>query len=377
MSISISALQVSKRLLAGVTGQPVDADYLNAMDTYINADPQAVQVYTVVIDTVTNSATYTFTCDGRTITYTADGSTSNAEIGAGLLAAFNADAHARGLFVATFDTATLTLTAVNTAIDVVVSDSDAKLTTTEVTAPAGATAVRFGVGIVNLGTTNDEGTPLGAEVYAAKLTAQVDTLTVVYAASELYLVTIAIAGQAPLQVAVSADTDTATTTTAIVTAINNIMPANTVLAASSVSGTITLTAEIPGQGFVTSVGTKTGTASRLSVAGTTRTMLTDLPRWFAGISTMTLDTSIATIAGDEAKYDANSGVIVLRKGRIYVENSQTPSVNDKVYIETVAGTTQGKFFNSSSATRIYVPNARWHAVPSRTSSENLAIVELF
>lgn len=376
MSISISALQVSRRLLAGVIGQPVDADYLNACDTYINADPQAVQVYTVVLTAETNNATYTFTCDGQTISYTADGSATYAEVGAGLLAAFNANAHARGLFVATFATDTLTLTAVNTAIDVVVSDSDSKITTTEVTAPAGATAVRFGVGIVNLGTTNDEGTPLGAEVYAAKLTAQVDTLTVVYAANERYYVEIDIPGQTPVSVDVAADTDTAGTTTAIVTAINLRMPSNTVLAASSVSGTITLTSEIPGQGFVTGVGTVSGTASRLSVSSNAP-MLSSLPRWFAGISTMTLDTSIATIAGTEAKYDANSGVIVLRKGRIYVENSQTPGVNDKVYVETVAGTTQGKFFNSSSATRIFVPNARWHAVPSRTSSENLAIVELF
>lgn len=377
MTISIRADQITPRLLMGVVGALYDANYLDALDTYINKDPQAVQTYTVVIDTVTNSATYTFTCDGETITYTADSSATSAEIGAGLLAAFNANPHARGLFVATFDTATLTLTAVNSAIDVVVSDADAKLTTTETVAPADATAVHFGRGIVNLGTINDDGTPLGAEIYAAKLTAQVSTLTVVYAASELYTVTIGVFGQAALQVNVSADTDTATTTTAIVTAINNAMPANTVLAASSVAGTITLTAEVAGKAFTVGVGTKTGTAARLSVASTTATALTDINRCFAGISVESKDTEVATIEGTEATYLPNSGMTVLRKGRIWVENDQTPGVSDTVYVETTAGTSQGKFYNSSTSTRLALANARWVPVPSRASSENLAVIELY
>jgi len=377
MTISIRANQVTSRLIPGVIGQPVDADWINAdADDFVNSDPQAVQTYTVTIDTVTNSATYTFTADGETITYTADSSTSADEIGNGLLDAVNANAHVRGMFVPSYATSVLTLTAVNPVIDVVVSDADAKLTTAETVEPAAASTVGFGLGIVNLGTTNDEGSPLGTVVYAAKLQAQVSTLTVVYAASEIYTVDIAVPGQASKQVIVSADTDTATTTTAIVTAINNLMPANTVLAASSVAGTITLTSEIPGQSFTVGIGTKTGTASRLSVADTTVGPLTDINRWWGGVSVKSDDTEITTIGGDSAAYAENSGFMAMRKGRIYVQSDETPTVSNSVYVETLAGATKGRFYTTGSATRILVPGARWFPMPSRNAGQGLAILKL-
>lgn len=377
MTISIRANQVTSRLIPGVIGQPVDADWINAdADDFVNSDPQAVQTYTVTIDTVTNSATYTFTADGETITYTADSSTSADEIGNGLLDAVNDNAHVRGMFVPSYASSVLTLTAVNPAVDVVVSDADAKLTTAETVEPAAASTVGFGLGIVNLGTTNDEGSPLGTVVYAAKLQAQVDTLTVTYAASEIYIVTISIAGQAPQTVEVTADTNTATTATAIFNAINAMMADNTVIATNPSSGVVVLTSEIPGQAFLTGIGLKTGTASRLVLANTTAGPLTDINRWWGGVSVKSDDTEITTVGGDSAAYAANSGFMAMRKGRIYVQSNETPTAADKVYVETLAGATKGRFYTTGSATRILVPGARWFPMPSRNAGQGLAILKL-
>ncbi len=379
MSISISGRQIASRLLAAVIGMCADANPLADMNTapYINSDPCAVQTYTVVVTGATNNKEYIYTVDGVEVSYTSDGSASVAEIANGLAAAHQANGAARGLFSAVSDGVdTVTLTAVNQSIDVVVTDSDAQITTTETQAPALANAVGFGLGIVALGADNGNGTETGTSVYAAKLTAQVDTLTVVYASGELYLVTIEVPGQAPKTVNVAANTDTATTTTDIVTAINNIMPANTVLAASSVAGTITLTAEIPGQAFVTGIGTKTGTASRLSVANTVATALTNALSWFAGVSRATLDAEVTEIDGDSASYAPASGISVLRKGRIYVQSDESPTPSDKVYVETLAGSTQGRFYATGSATRVYLPQCRWATIPSRTSAEGLALLAI-
>jgi hypothetical protein len=376
MSISFRARDVSARLPIGVIGQLVDADYLNQIESYVNSDPQAVQTYTVTVDAVTNGAVYTFSVDSSTITYTADSSATNTEIVAGLLAAVNEDPYARGMFVPTATSATvLTLTAIDPDIDAVVSDSDAKLTTAETVAPASAAVVHFGRALVDLQTDNDEGSSLVAEVYAAKMTAQVDTATITYAAGEVYSIGIAIPGQTPLQVNVAANTDSNTTATDIRTAINAIMPASTVIAAGS-TNVVTLTSEIAGQPFVTSVGLKSGTIARLALVNTTSGPLTDINQCFAGISIMMLDNEIPTIGGTEASYAANSGVSALRKGRIYVENDENPTTSDKVYIKTVAGSTQATFTKTSSSTTLLLSGATWGRIPSRADSTGIAMIVL-
>jgi len=381
MSISIRANQVLSRLPLGVYGQVVDAASWPSAQIadFVNSDPQAVQTYTVVIDTVTNSATYTFTVDGETITYTADSSTSAAEIGAGLLDAVNANGHVRGMFVPTFDTSTLTLTAINPSIDVLASDSDAKLTTTETVAPAAASTVGFGLGIVDLGTTNDEGTPLGTVVYASKLAAQVSTITLTQVSSESYGVSITINGQIRSTYVATAGS-LALTTTALVTAINNMMDAftagTTVVAASSVAGTITLTAEVKGTPFTAGVSSISGLPGTISIANTTITPLTDINRWWGGVSVKTDDTEITTVGGESAAYAPNSGFMALKKGRIFVQSDETPTASNSVYVETLAGDTKGRFYTTASTTRILVPGARWFPMPSRSSGQGLAMLDL-
>tara|TARA_R110000868_G_scaffold362511_2_gene624660 strand:- start:2144 stop:3283 length:1140 start_codon:yes stop_codon:yes gene_type:complete len=375
-NIHIQGRDIQSRILVGVVGQLVDADPLNDLVTIINSDPQALQTYTVTVTTVTNSATYTFTADGTDISYTADSSATDAEIVAGLKAAFDAEPTVRGMFTSAATSATvLTLTAIGPEIDIVMSDADSKLTTTETVAPANAAVVNFGRAIINLQTSNDEGTDCGGEVYAAKLTAQVDTATITYAAGEAYYFTIDIPGQTPLMVGIAANTDSNTTATDIRAAINAIMPANTVVAAGS-TNVVSLTSEIAGQPFTTTVGLKTGTISRLALVHTTSGPLTDINQCLAGISVMTLDNEIPTIGGDSASYPANSGVVVLNKGRIYVNNSEAPTTSDKVYVKLTAGSTQGEFTKTPASTNVLWGRASWGTIPSRTSGDDLAVIKL-
>jgi len=374
MTISVQALQVPLRLPLGVIGLPVDSDYLNRMQTLVNSDPQALQTYTVLVATGSSGHTYIFSVDGEAISYVS-ATTNKATIAQGLLDAFNVNPYARGKYVGSTDGVdTITLVAVDPDIDLTVSDSDAYLTTTETVAAASAAVVNFGRVCVNLQTSNDEGTPLGCEVYAAKLQAQVDTLTVAYTSGKIYLVTIVVDEQ-QYDIPVVAATDLATLTTALVTDINNAMPANAVLAASSVAGTITLTAEVAGKAFTTGIGAQT-TPGNMTIAHTVSGPLTDINTCFAGISTVSNDTEVTVIAGSTAAYAPNSGFIAMLTGKIYVENSQSPTTSDRVYVETLAGSNEGKVYNDSSATRLLLSRASWQPIQSRSAGSGLAIVEL-
>lgn len=364
---------VPQRLPGYVIGGAVDASYLDSVGTLVNADPQAKQVYTIVIDTVTNSATYTFYVNGIAVSYTADSSTSAAEIGAGLIAAAEADPNVYGLFSFSFDTATITATAQSFGTDILIYDTDAKLTTTETVAPADAAEVPFGRGVLNLQTfgSNTE-TPYGSLVYAAKLQAMVQTLTVAYTSGKAYEVIIGVDGQEYIIYVVAA-TDLATLTTALVTDINGYMPANTVLASSGAAGTVTLTAEVPGKAFTVAMGAQT-TAANMSIAQTTVGPLTDINRCFAGVALSNYTQPGTVVGQSQSSYVANQAMGVINRGRVAVYSEQTVTTADKVYVETAAGADSGKFFNTSSATRLILSGAKWQPRVAFDSSNINVIV---
>lgn len=380
MNTSFLFGQVTQRLgVAAGAGVRYNGSYLDPMQNLVNTGAQTFQTYTVEITAATNDATYTFTVDGVDVVYTADSSTSYAEIGAGLIAAANLEGTVGALFTLSYNDSDhkITLTARALDTDVVVSDSDSKLTTVETVAPTAAAVIPFGRAVLNLGT-------FGGVAYAPQcglcvtslLAAQVDTLTVVYAASEVYSISIAVAGQIPVGVEVVADTNTATTTTAIVNAINARMPSNTVLAASSAAGTVTLTAEIPGLAFKTSIANTSGNTARLSLALTTATAATSLARVFAGIAEANYVQPGTTVGTATSSYAANDVVSCVKRGSVWVASSESVTSGADVYVETAAGDDSGKFFTTSSSTRLLVPGATWSPKPSYASGQNFNIVTL-
>lgn len=93
------------------------------------------QVETITPSTVTNSATYAFSLNGRTVTYTADSATTATEICDGLRAALAALSPAEP--VTGTGTTTLIITADQAGIPFVLVNADAKLTVVDTTASHG------------------------------------------------------------------------------------------------------------------------------------------------------------------------------------------------------------------------------------------------
>lgn len=370
------ASDIGSRLTQWLIGQLADSSPLNDVVSAVNADPQTAQVSTITVDTVTNSADYTFTVAGSEITITSDASAVNTEIVAAIVLAINEHPLARALCTAAATSATVvTLTANRAGVAFTVSDSDSKLSCATSTANDTADAVEFGRLVVQTGFA--DGARLCAKAAAAKFTAQVDTLTVVYAASDVYYVTIGMLdGSTPQIVGVAADTDTATTATAIVTAINAIMPANTVLAATAGGGIITLTAEVAGKGFITSHGTKSGTASRSVLALTTSGPSTDVNQYALGISQHTYDEEETERASGVVVYPANAGVKVVRAGRVAVACSEAVTNGAAVYVELGVTDDNGKFFASGSATRVKLNRARWERNERTGDDNDVAVLRL-
>lgn len=377
MTISTLATDIRSRFPQGKIGKAVYVDTNDVTRTLINSDPQAVQVTTYTVDSASNSTTYTLTVDGFTASYTSDASATTAEIAAGIKAAIDANPSITGRLTASVLSNVVTLTGNYPGISFTASDSSGDTTIATTTAAATADAVAFGRLMITGGYQTDEANELGKLCKAAAFTAQVATITVDYAASEVYTISIQMTdGSAPLAVSVTADTDDATTATAIRAALNAIMPANTVVVTGATDQVI-LTAEVPGKGFITSVGLKSGTIARLALVETTpRSYLTDVNIAARGVSMFAYDAEIPTVAGTEATYAANSGVTVTQKGVVWVASSQDPTFLADVYVETGVTADNGKFFTTSSATRIRLVGAKWERNERSTQTDNIAALRV-
>lgn len=375
--IGFKAGDVRSRLGQALLGSWAYADPLNEEIDCVNSDPQAVQVDTITVNTGTNDHEYVFgiSASDITVSYTADSSTSTTEVAAGIAAAWN-DSAGGDFAYATANSAVVTLTGNTPGLAYSIDTVDALTTLASVTAAAEADAVEFGRVVIKNSASfvTDSSQRSGVLCKSSKLAAQVDTLAVTYASGEVYYVSITIEGET-YQVAVAADTDTATTQAAIVTAINAMMPANTVLAAGS-SPNVTLTAEVAGKAFKTGIGLKSGTAARLTLTHTTATIYTDINRCILGVSLRYGFVESTAVGASTPSYPANGGVKLGRKGALWVASSQTISDGDAVYVETASGSNAGKLYNTTGSTRVLLTGARWERDERSTQSDGLAVVRL-
>lgn len=353
---------ISAIIAAAFVGDVVtEGAFSNRICSAINAAGQATQVSTLTVDTATASATYTFVLNGVTITFV-NGVSTDTTVVAGLIKdQLIADGYAGSVANITQATNVITFTAKGpgTAYSFTLTDSDAKLTSATGTAAAAASAVAFGVVVIETGYSDTGGVVnrKAAIPLTSYFTAQVDTITVVYAASEEYTAYITING-ITYATTVIANTDSATTATDLATAINAKMPADTVIAAATSGGALTLTAEVPGTPFVTGTGVLT-TDSRMSVAKTTATPQTDIDRVLLGVTIRDPSIPYTTLDGTTASYPANTVMDILQFGDIAVTSAQTISPGEAVYVETASGASCGLCYNTSSATRIRSNKLVW------------------
>lgn len=361
--MTISQNEVSRRLV-GANGEPTKVYEDCCFDTLINKNPQAKQVQTVTVTNDANNQAHTITINGIDVVYTSDASGVKLEICTGLALAINNNPYLRGAVSATAAVDTVTITSTWPGLGFTFAESDANLTTSATVANGSASAVPFGVAVMGLGGYSADGEQYGAVPLAANLTAQVDTLTVVYEASTIYEIGITIEGER-FSTAVVGNTDTATTCTAIAAAINARMESAlagagySVIASGTSGTTVTLTAEVPGKGFVVDYGTTTGTATKLYNTHTTAGPTTDIMQVLAGITVFSYDEEVTAVEGTSVSYPANAGMKVLKRGAIWVTSAETPSAGAAVFVETASGATCGRLYAATSATRIKLPLDRF------------------
>lgn len=375
-SFQIDAAQAGKFNRAiGSVGQRRTVSFADFVKTLVNSNPEAKQVSTVTVTaSPTSSHEFIVVVNGQNVSYTSDASATRAEVTSGLLAALQADIVAGGAFDYSANTSTgvITCTARIPAMDISISSSDSDLTVATGTAAASADPIPFGVGTIILGTYAN-GSQLAGLASQANLVAQVDTIAVVYASGESYTVQITIEGETYVVTPVAANTDDATTAQAIVDAINAIMPANSVLASRSTANVV-LTAEVKGKAFVTGVGTKSGTAARMVLTHTTASLLTDITKCFGGVAELGNNMEgVYTTSSDvgATSWKPNAGFPAVQQclDGIYVDNSETPTDSDAVYIETATGSNAGKFYTTTDTYRIKLPATkfRWVGDPGLAS----------
>jgi hypothetical protein len=365
---------VQARTTQGILGGRVTSDYNDRLSTLVNKDPQANQVDTVTVSTVTNSVLYTFEIGDITVSYTSDATATDAEISAGLKAAFDADPIAGGLAVCVNTSATvLTFTGIYPGQSYTLAAADVKLTAASVTSAAEAEAVEYARAMITSGYSTTESIKYGGMAKSSAFAAQVITLDYTYVAGKrLVAEVIDKHTGAVYRAEVVQAVDQATSSAALVVQLNGILPANFVLAAGV--GAITLTAELAGLEFAANLSSDDDLNVAPSVTPTTGPSLsTSLLRAFQGVSIYSEDNAAASIGATTANYGPNEGVKNMEKGPVWVASSQTLVNGSRGYVEMDGtGSDFAKFYNDDGATRLALPigMARWER-RSRNSAENL------
>lgn len=388
MSIFQTADGVLAREPQGAVGDWAAHGDFDRWMTGWNSYPQAKQVTTVTVTDQGDDDDVIITIGVNGVTYDITINTGTglalAAIGAALAAEINAHPVVRGSVVATFLTATLTLTGIipGEAFTVsIASDPDSVLSAvTAVTVADLADAVPIGRAIVSRG--YDPGNPeeLVALPVAALFTAQVITATVVQGVAttrgvRVYEIRDGVRARILVDTVFAGSATEATEVTNIVAAVELAAPANTVVAADGAGDTVTFTAEVPGMEIEVEI--EQVNAGDITFAQTTGPSIsTSLVRAFRGVSMRPQDEEAVDAAGDPV-WPANAGLRAAQYGKLFVESAETPVPGGTVYVETAAGNDTGQLYAASSATRIALPSrlAAWER-DGRDASANLAVVRL-
>lgn len=354
--------------------------------TGTNQNPQAKQTVTISVpSSVDNSTAYTITSSssGAVATYTTDASATQAELGAGLVAAFNAKASLRAKHVASYSGGTITLTAtwpnVSDTFTVNSDDTTNDLgTPTEGTAAAGAGVVEFGRVLISDGTVTDEGIPKVFVPTTSSFSAQVITITITTATGATFTPWIKINGKRYDGDAIAHDTDAATTAEAVKDEFNAIAPSETVIATRSTADVV-LTAEVEGAEFEAGIIVAGAAATVAKVYTTGPSVSTSLQRAMVGISVRRTDVENQTVDGDDPAYAANEGVEVATRGYMVVQRdtTETWTRGDECFV-SVASATKGRIYDTAGTNRIWLPSSRLVVDRSEHSgtTDGLGVVRL-
>lgn len=346
--------------------------------SWINSVGVAKEVIDVAIDTVTSSATYAFTINGISVSYTADASATALEIRAGLIA----NARANPLFeqLASFNisptggaTAPVRVTAKSPDVDLSYADSDAKLSASAITAFVAAVVIPFGRAVVK-----DDAS--GANERSARLpttpTAQVSTITPTPANTEPYSFSIRMQDTGEI-FKFDFTSDGSGTAAEFVTALTAQVNESGVPVTASGSATLILTSDNPGRKFdVVSDDTNLATVATTASAygefvGVCRRMLSEVSSTLASGTSATGGTGEGVAPGKTFN--------VVDRGLIWVETEVTVSVGDQLFFRHTASganTALGRFrITSDTNTCLPIPRDRARVIKGCTGA-GLALIEV-
>lgn len=235
--------------------------------------------------------------------------------------------------------------------------------------------IPVGYAVVRTGNSTEPGTDGIPEIglpTTSTESAQVITFAVTYHASGLYVVSVQWNGKTYETATTAGNTDNATTASDLATAINAVMPSESVIASNS-SGNLVLTAEVEGQSF-DAVAQVSGHTSAEMV----KTYTTGNP---GSATSDLLEDFLGFVCRDGSVNDGDSDAVikpyrsckVMTRGQMVVENSQTVSWGDQVFV-SVNSTTKGKLYNANSTDYVPLPKSRARWV--RDLGSGLAVVEL-
>ena len=367
-------------------GQLIERSSNDEIRTGINKSPQVVQSGTIVVGGATNSHAYIVVINGVSVTYTSDGTALVAEIADGLAVAINAEPQVRG-----------DVSAVSTGVDTVtvtggwpgraftMTTADGQLTATEaVTAAAVAIAIDFARAVCLTGFGGQGRDDLVALAASGLFSAQVATLTPTFVSGAVLTVTVNEVRDGKkvqlFSVSETSATNLATTLAALLAGLNTGLPANSVNVTGG-STNLVFTAEVLGLEFEVLVSSDDSGASvptgLTPVATTGPSPSTSFRQAFAGVSLRDQAIGAETIGGTEQRFPPNSALAYARKGVAAVESTQTINRVDEVFVELAAGANAGKFYNTSSATRVALGplRARWEQ-DANTDTGSLAALRL-
>ncbi len=355
-----------------------------------NSTPQAVKIVTVTVTDQGDDDDVIITVNGKDVTYNTGTGKSLATIGAELAAAINAEPLAGAVAVASFDTATLTLTGRYPGLDwsvSIASDPDSVLSAVTTTQSAAeAEAVPFGRAVIYTGRNTGESEMLVGLAKSSLFTAQVQTLSIAYISGAKITVSVyEVRGGQRIHLRSVTETSASSqdaTIDALIANLNAELPANTVnVTADNASATAAIfTAEIPGFEFdveysIGDEGASIPAVTKSLTTGPNRS--TSIHRALVGISCQSPMDPSPTIGGTEGSYAGNAGVIIANKGWLWVESAQAPVFGDDIYVELGVSADNGQLFTTSSATRVALSRSalKWE-MDGVTSADGIAAVRI-
>ena len=387
-------------LQVAVEGAPYDGT--GRVSTAINQDPQAKQVDTITVDTATDTETYGIDFFDGAISFSIVASASvAATVAQQLVDEINSDGEdaplINGRVIATRSGDDVVLTAVNGGVGftAALDENAGKMTLVNTTANATADPIEFGLLIVGDGqnTINNQvggGTGfdrLGKLASAANLTAQVDTLLLVYDAGVIAKVAVkvydpatGITDEYEVEHVMASNADASIVI--LSGFLNDVLPANTVLSAHPVADTLTLTSEIAGVSFELSFGFGTGLDTGVWTHGTNAlTAATDVNRAALGLAQVRQRTekvrplTPGAILSSASQYEANENMDIREDGRTWVKPEGTPTIAGNVFVRLVANGSLdrlGGFAGAPGTGLVKLNGASWFKV----ANEGFAVLEL-